>query len=72
MFENPNTIWIEILALVVVVGFVIAMIAIHIYKKSHHLPTGECSCCHKSTKKMLKEYHKCCCSNGTFEEEKRK
>ena len=60
MFENPSTIWIEILVLVAVVGFIAVMIGIYVYKKAHHLPTGECACCHKSAKKMLKEYHKCC------------
>ena len=60
MFENPNTIWIEILVLVAIIGFVSAIIGVYLYKKVHHLPTGECACCHKSPKKMLKEYHKCC------------
>lgn len=62
MFENPNTLWIEIIALVAIIGFIAMMIGIYAYKKAHHLPTGECACCHKSTKKMLKEYHKRCCS----------
>ena len=57
MFQNPNTIWIEILVLVAVVSFIIAIISVFFYKKAHHLPIGECACCHKSTKKMLKEYH---------------
>ena len=61
MFQNPDTVWIEILVLVAVACFVGAMIAIYAYKKAHHLPMGECACCHKSTKKLLKEYHKCCC-----------
>ena len=60
MFENPNTIWIEILALVAIIGFVSAIIGVYLYKKAHHFPTGEFACCHKNTKKMLKEYHKCC------------
>ena len=60
MFENPSTIWIEILVLVAVVGFVATMIGIYVYKKVHHLPVGECACCHKSTKKMLKKYYKSC------------
>ena len=60
MFTNPNTIWIEILVLAAVVIFIAAIIGIYAYKKAHHLPVGECACCHKSTKKMLKEYHKCC------------
>ena len=58
MFTNPNTIWIEILVLVSVVGFIIAMISVYIYKKMHHLPTGECACCHKDKKKLIKEYRK--------------
>lgn len=62
MFTNPNTIWIEILVLAAVVIFIATMIGIYAYKKAHHLPVGECACCHKSTKKMLKEYHKCCCN----------
>ena len=62
MFTNPNTIWIEILVLAAVVIFIAAMIGIYAYTKAHHLPLGECACCHKSTKKMLKEYHKCCCN----------
>ena len=60
MFTNPNTIWIEILAIVAIIAFLGTMIAIYAYKKAHHLPTGECACCHKGTKKMLKEYHKHC------------
>ena len=59
MFENPNTIWIEILVLVVVASFIATIIGIYIYKNTHHLPVGECACCHKNTKKMLEEYHKC-------------
>ena len=60
MFQNANTLWIEIIVLVAIVGFLTTLIGIYAYKKAHHLPTGECACCHKSTKKMLKEYHKFC------------
>lgn len=35
-----------------------AIIGSYIYKKVHHLPTGECACCHASKKKLLKQYHK--------------
>ena len=63
MFENPNTVWIEILVLVGIVIFIGTIIGVYAYKKAHHLPTGECACCHKNTKKLLKEYHKCCCDN---------
>ena len=60
MFENPNTIWIEILVLVAIISFIAAIIGTYIYKKKHHLPVGECACCHKSTKKLLKEYKSYC------------
>ena len=58
MFQNANTLWIEIIAIIAVVGFIATLVGIYAYKKIHHLPTGECACCHKGTKKMLKEYYK--------------
>lgn len=53
-----NTLWIEILVIILAVSFVLAVLGRYIYKKIHHLPTGECECCHKGTKELLKEYHK--------------
>ncbi len=58
MFNNPNTLWIEILAIVLVVAFLSFVIGQYIYKKVHHLPTGDCECCHKNKKQLLNEYHK--------------
>ena len=58
MFNNPETLWIEILVIAIIVLFLGFVIGRYIYKKAHHLPTGECECCHKGTKQMLKEYHK--------------
>ena len=58
MFEDPTTIWIEIVALVAIIGFLSTIFGVYLYKKAHHLPTGECACCHKNKKKMLKEYHR--------------
>lgn len=58
MFNNPQTLWIEILVVALVVTFLAVVLGRYIYKKVHHLPTGECECCHKSTKQLLKEYHK--------------
>ena len=58
MFTNPNTLWIEILVIVLVVAFLAFIIGRYIYKKVHHLPTGECECCHKGTKQLVKEYNK--------------
>ena len=57
MFNNPQTLWIEILSVVLIVLFLGFIIGRHIYKKVHHLPTGECECCHKSKKQLLNEYH---------------
>ena len=52
----------EIIVITVVALFFIFLISRYIYRKVKGLPTGECACCHKSTKKLLKEYHKCCCN----------
>lgn len=30
----------------------------YVYKRKHHLPTGDCACCHINTKKLLRKYHK--------------
>ena len=58
MFNNPSTLWLEILVLISAIGFVLTILGIYIYKKIHHIPTGECENCHKSKKELLKEYHK--------------
>ena len=58
MFNNPSTLWIEILVITLVIEFLGFVLGKYIYKKIHHLPTGECECCHKSSKELLEEYHK--------------
>lgn len=58
MFQNPDTLLIEIIAVVLISAFISIVIGVFIYKKIHHLPTGECAECCKGTKKLLKEYHK--------------
>ena len=63
MFNNPNTLWLEILVVTVTIAFLLFIIGRYIYKKAKHLPTGDCAYCHKGTKKMLDEYHKCYCQN---------
>ena len=63
MFTNPDTIWIEVIVILAVVAFFGSLIGVYVYKKAHHIPTGDCACCHKSTKKMIKEYHKCYCED---------
>ena len=58
MFQNPDWIWLEILVLVLAVLFVTAILGTYIYKRIHHIPTGDCVECRKGSKKLLKEYHK--------------
>jgi len=60
MFTSPNWIWLEVLVIIAIVSFFAVLIGVYIYKKVHHIPTGDCACCHKSTKQLLKEYHKEC------------
>ena len=48
----------EIIVITLTVFFFITLIGNYIRKKIKGLPTGECACCHKSSKKMVKEYHK--------------
>ena len=58
MFENPSTLWLEILVLVLVAVFLLGMLGIYVYKKSKGLPTGECSCCSYNKSNLVKKYHK--------------
>ena len=53
---------VEILVITFVVIFLVFLFGRYIYRKVKGLPTGECACCHKSKKQLLKEYHKYCCS----------
>ncbi len=58
MFQSPEWIWVEILVIVMVISFFAAIIGVYVYKKIHHIPTGDCAACASKSKKMLKEYHK--------------
>lgn len=58
MFTNPNTLWIEILVVIAVIAFIGFLVGRYIYKKIHHLPTGDCAYCHKGSKELVKQYHK--------------
>lgn len=51
----------EIVVITSVIAFFMALIGRYIYRKVKGLPTGDCAYCHKGTKKLLKEYHKCYC-----------
>ena len=61
MFSNPNTLWIEILVVVLTLSFLLFLLGRYIYKKKKGLPTGECACCAKKGKNLLNQYHKCYC-----------
>ena len=48
----------QIVVIISVIVFFIALIANYIYKKAKGIPTGDCAECHKGSKKLLQEYHK--------------
>ena len=58
MFQSSEWLWLEILVIALAIVFVATIISIYIYKKVHHMPTGDCACCHANTKKLLKQYRK--------------
>lgn len=58
MFSNENTLWIEIIVIVLVILFLISLLSIYLYKKIHHLPMGECAMCQSKKNNLLKQYHK--------------
>lgn len=58
MFNNPNTLWIEIIVIVAVIAFLAGLTIRHFYRKKHDLPTGECACCSHSKSNLVKQYHK--------------
>ena len=49
--------WLEIVVILVVAIFFGALIGNYIYRKKHHLPTGDCAYC-KSSKSFVKAYRK--------------
>jgi len=49
--------WLEIIVIFAVVVFFGSLIGNYIYKKKHHIPTGECSSC-KTKANFYKEYRK--------------
>ena len=63
---------IDIIILSVIVGIVLLIIGIYVYKRVKKIPTGECSCCKsttgakrmfKSIKKELDKEKSCNCNN---------
>ena len=63
MSETALSILLAVLCITFSVGLIGFLIASYIYKRKHNIPTGDCAYCHKGTKKMLDEYHKCYCQN---------
>lgn len=59
--------WLEILVIIAIVAFFGTLIGVYIYKRVHHLPTGECACCaskgEKKKNKLVKSY------NATYKKE---
>ena len=53
-----NTLWLEILVIIITIAFFLSLIGVYIYKKIHHIPTGECSFCATKKKNLLKAYYK--------------
>ena len=53
-----NEVLLVILVVTTVILFFGAIIGSYVYKKVHHMPTGECAYCHSKSKKTLKQYHK--------------
>ncbi len=48
----------EILFIAIIIGFVVFIFGREIYRKSRKLPSGECSYCHRNSKKLVKNYYK--------------
>ena len=53
-----NTLWLEILVIAITVLFFLSLLITYIYKKVHHIPTGECSSCASKKNNLLKAYYK--------------
>lgn len=48
----------EILLIIAIIAFVTFIFGREIYRKIKKIPSGECSCCHLSSKRLLKNYRK--------------
>ncbi len=58
MFQNPDTLLLEIIVVIAIVVFFAALIGIYIYKKAHNIPTGDCASCANKKNALLKAYRK--------------
>ena len=48
--------WLEIIVAIVLIAFFGWLISSYIYKKKHHIPTGDCAAC--KSRNIIKEYRK--------------
>ena len=58
MFQNPDTLLLEIIVVIAIVVFFAALIGTYIYKKTHNIPTGDCASCANKKNALLKAYRK--------------
>ena len=58
MFHNPDTLWLEIMVIIMVVAFFGILIFRYLCKKANHIPTGECASCSGKKNALLKAYRK--------------
>ncbi len=49
---------ITVSVILLVVAFFAILIGRYIYKKVHHIPTGDCACCKANSTNLVKLYHK--------------
>lgn len=47
-----------VICILLSLGLIGFLLGRYIYKRMHHLPTGDCACCQANKKKILKKYHK--------------
>ena len=48
--------WLEIIVIIAVLAFFGALIGNYVYRKKHHLPTGDCAACKPAS--LVKQYRK--------------
>ena len=53
-----NFLWLEILVIALIVIFFLSLIISYVYKKKHHIPTGECAHCVAHKNNLVSQYHK--------------
>lgn len=49
---------IEIIVIIASISIVLGVFLSWVYKKAHHLPTGECGYCSGNSQQLIKKYRK--------------